>query len=61
VRQIYNRAKDISETYVSEMAWREFWQQILYNFPDTKKIEFQEKRRHIEWSQDAELFEKWCK
>jgi deoxyribodipyrimidine photo-lyase len=60
VRQIYNRAKNISETYVSEMAWREFWQQILYNFPDTKTTEFQEKRRHIEWSRDPELFQKWC-
>lgn len=60
VRQIYNRAKDISETYVSEMAWREFWQQILYNFPGTKTTEFQEKRRHITWSQDEIMFNKWC-
>lgn len=61
VRQIYNKAKDTNESYVSEMAWREFWWQIYYNFPNTKQEEFQEKRRHIQWSQDAKLFEKWCK
>jgi len=61
VRQIYNKARHLSEPYVSEMAWREFWWQIYYNFPETKQREFQEKRRHIEWSQDTELFEKWCR
>ena len=47
------------ESFISEMAWREFWWQIFYNFPDTKIIEFQEKRRHIPWSQDTALFHKW--
>ena len=60
VRQIYNRALWVSEHFISEMAWREFWWQIFYNFPETKTIEFQEKRRHIQWSQDKKLFEKWC-
>ncbi len=49
------------ESYISELAWREFWWQIYYNFPETKEIEFQEKRRHIQWSQDNEMFEKWCR
>ena len=61
VRQIYNTAKNVSETFLSEMAWREFWWHILYYFPNTKNEEFQEKRRHIQWSQDQEMFEKWCR
>ena len=72
VRQIYNKVmKDYwkmnlerqraLETYISEIAWREFWWQIFYNFPNTKHEEFQEKRRHIEWSDDKEMFEAWCK
>ena len=48
------------EHYISELAWREFWWQIYYNFPHTKTLEFQEKRRHIEWSQNKKIFEKWC-
>ena len=60
VRQIYKEAQAVSQSYVSELAWREFWWQILYNFPHTKEQEFLEKYRDIEWSQDTELFEKWC-
>lgn len=71
IRQLYNKAIASydsfpekwthEESYVSELAWREFWWQIYYNFPNTKTEEFQEKRRHIQWSQDQELFQKWCR
>ena len=60
VRQIYNIAKDVNETFISELAWREFWQHINYYFPKTKKIEFQENKRHIKWRKDNSLFKKWC-
>lgn len=46
--------------FISELAWREFWWHILNYFPETKDIEFQEKRRHIGWSTDQEMFQKWC-
>lgn len=61
VRQIYNIAKNKNESFVSELAWREFWQHINYYFPETKNTEFQENKRHIKWSNDEYLFEKWCK
>lgn len=61
VRQIYNIAKNKNQSFVSELAWREFWQHINYYFPETKNIEFQENKRHIKWSRDEYLFEKWCK
>lgn len=60
VRQIYLEAKWISDSFISELAWREFWQHINYYFPHTKELEFQEKRRNIAWKNDEELFEKWC-
>jgi len=60
VREVYLKVKDISHTYVSELAWREFWQHINYYFPYTKKYEFQEKRRNIARRKDKILFEKWC-
>jgi len=61
IRQIYKKASHLSQSYVSELAWREFWWQILYNFPNTREQEFLEKYRDIEWSRDEVLFEKWCK
>jgi len=61
IRQIYHRAHGVSDSFVSELAWREFWWQILYNFPYTKEKEFLEKYQDIEWSRDTETFQKWCK
>jgi len=70
IREIYNKHLingNIAEKwwpgehYISELAWREFWWQIYYNFPHTKTLEFQEKRRYIKWSHDEILFQKWCK
>ncbi len=49
VREIFKRAKDRSEQFIRELAWREFWYHIAFNFPQTKDLEFQEKRRGIEW------------
>jgi deoxyribodipyrimidine photo-lyase len=60
IRQIYNKAKWVSESYVSELAWREFWWQILYNFPNTKNQEFLEKYRFIEWDNNRDAFQAWC-
>lgn len=60
VREIYLHVKDISNTYTSELAWREFWQHINYYFPFTKQYEFQLKRRNIAWKNDEILFKKWC-
>jgi len=53
------QASEIKNSYVSELAWREFWYHIMYYFPETAMTEFQEKRRHIQWSHNMELLEKW--
>lgn len=55
IRQIYNQAKDLNEDFVKELAWREFWYHIKYNFNEFNNLEFQEKRRNIIW-QNNEIF-----
>lgn len=59
IRQLYNTVKDKSQTYVKELAWREFWNHINYYFPESKFIEFQEKRRNLKRENDEKLFEAW--
>ncbi|MCS7213771.1 MAG: DNA photolyase family protein [Candidatus Calescibacterium sp.] len=49
IREIFKMANNRSEQFIKELAWREFWYHIAYNFPETKNIEFQEKRRSIKW------------
>jgi len=60
VREVYLQVRDKSHTFVSELAWREFWHHINYYFPYTKQYEFQEKRRNIAWKNNEFLFKKWC-
>ncbi len=54
----WSRAAEEKNHYISELAWREFWYHIMHYFPETVMIEFQEKRRHINWSRDTELLYK---
>lgn len=61
IREVYLKTKEKSDNFISELAWREFWQHINYYFPFTKKYEFQENKRHIKWEKNDELFQKWCK
>lgn len=56
-------AKELTETLLNELIWREFWYQIGYYFPFTYSLEFQERRRMIEWKKDEtsyqwEMFQK---
>lgn len=58
IRELYNTAKkQWWETYISELAWREFWQHIFYNFPESRTLEFQEKRRNITRDNNDSFFE----
>lgn len=59
VRQIYN-AGLVNQSYISELAWREFWHHINHYFPETKLQAFQENKRHIQWENDSFLFERFC-
>lgn len=47
----------ISETLLSELIWREFWYHIAYYFPFIYQIEFQERRRSIDWKRDKSSYE----
>lgn len=47
------------DTFIGELAWREFWCHIMHHFPDTRTLEFQEKRRGFRWRYDAALFAAW--
>ncbi|MDB6070837.1 MAG: deoxyribodipyrimidine photo-lyase type [Verrucomicrobiales bacterium] len=46
-------------TYVGELAWRDFYMQILYHFPEVLKEEFDEQWRGLPWSWDEKIFNRW--
>lgn len=49
-----------NETFLNELIWREFFMQILWHFPHTVNRSFREKYDTIQWSNNEELFQKWC-
>lgn len=49
-----------NETFWNELIWREFFMQILWHFPHTVNRSFREKYDAIQWSNNEELFQKWC-
>nr|WP_294936378.1 deoxyribodipyrimidine photo-lyase [uncultured Flavobacterium sp.] len=61
IRKLVREAKEIkNETFLNELIWREFFMQILWHFPHTANRSFREKYDNIQWSNDEELFQKWC-
>jgi deoxyribodipyrimidine photo-lyase len=50
-----------NQTYLSEIIWRDFFTQILHHFPHVVDGPFKKKYAGIEWRNNEEEFEKWCK
>jgi len=47
------------DVWISELIWREFYQHILFHFPQVEKESFQEKYRKIDWQSSAQKVELW--
>ena len=60
-RKLIKRAnRSSNKTYLKELIWREFFQQILYHFPKTISESFKPKYDRIEWINNEDKFQKWC-
>jgi deoxyribodipyrimidine photo-lyase len=61
IRELAARSKNLSDTYLNELIWRDFYHMILWNFPDTGKGKaFKPLYDTIKWRNDEGEFEKWC-
>lgn len=61
IRELARFAKKHSNLYLNELIWREFYQQILSNFPHVGKGKaFRAPYDDINWGYDKEAFQKWC-
>lgn len=48
------------ETFVDELIWRDFYQQIIYNYPHVVEKSFKEKYREVKWEENEIWFKRWC-
>ena len=60
VRKLLAQALDLNEAYVNELIWREFYQMILFHFPQVVNKAFKPEYDLIEWENDETKFTAWC-
>jgi deoxyribodipyrimidine photo-lyase len=62
IRTIVAKAKKSANiTFLKELIWREFFMQILWHFPHTISKSFKPQYEAIQWRNNKEEFEKWCR
>jgi deoxyribodipyrimidine photo-lyase len=61
IRQLARQAMPLSETYVNELIWRDFYHMILWHFPQVGQGKaFKPLYDQIVWRHSEQDFERWC-
>lgn len=61
IRKMVKKARKSSNiTFLKELIWREFFQQILWHFPHTQTACFKPQYERIDWRNNEDEFKKWC-
>lgn len=54
------RAPGGATQFVKELAWREFYQHILFYRPDVERTTFVSRYADLKWSKSRSAFTRWC-
>ncbi len=60
IRQLVKETFDLSETFINELIWREFYMMILWHFPHVEKQSFKPACDRIRWRNNEAEFGRWC-
>jgi deoxyribodipyrimidine photo-lyase len=60
IRKLVRTSFNVSETWLNELIWREFYMMILWNFPHVEKQAFKKEYDQIPWRNNEKEFELWC-
>lgn len=61
IRAAARKALKLSETWLNELIWRDFYQAILFHFPHSADSAFKPAYDRIPWREATDDFERWCK
>ena len=62
IREIVSLAKELNDTFLNELIWREFYISILWHFPQVGHHKaFKAEYDNIKWRNNEAEFESWCK
>jgi len=48
------------DTFLNELAWREFYMMIIFHFPHVVSKSFKPQYENIRWRNNADEFARWC-
>jgi deoxyribodipyrimidine photo-lyase len=60
LRQMAQEAMAVSEAFLRELAWHDFYAHLLHHFPETSETEWKSEWRGFPWRHDEKAFEVWC-
>lgn len=60
IRKLVQVALKKSETWLNELIWRDFYQMILWHYPQVVTHSFKPAYDRIEWRNDPQEFAAWC-
>lgn len=60
IREKAHRSLSLSETYLNELIWRDFYSQILGAFPHVVSQSFRAAYDNIPWRDNEDDFKAWC-
>ncbi|MEQ1625130.1 MAG: deoxyribodipyrimidine photo-lyase, partial [Sediminibacterium sp.] len=61
IRALAIRARAVSETFLNELIWRDFYHMILWHFPHVGQGKsFKPAYEAIEWRNNEQEFKAWC-
>ena len=60
IRQLALSAQQLNEKFLNELIWRDFYQMILFHFPQTTDRAFKPPYDRIQWETNESHFKAWC-
>lgn len=60
IRQLVRDTGPLNEKFKNELIWRDFYQSILWHFPEVVNHNFNRKYDGVQWRNDVDEFQKWC-
>lgn len=60
IREKARKARELNETFLNELIWRDFYSMILTHFPHVVTGPFKKAYEAIEWRNNEAEFQAWC-
>jgi deoxyribodipyrimidine photo-lyase len=60
IRKLAKLAKQLNKVFLNELIWREFYQMILFHYPEVVTRSFKPGYDRVQWLNNQEDFQAWC-